>query len=309
MKNGGITGKNILVTGGAGFIGSHLVECLADNNQVIVLDNLLYGSLENLKNVPHVFINADIVDADIEGILSQYDIDLVYHLASYHLDDSLQNPMKDFMISGLGGLRVLEACRSKKIERLIFTSTGSVYGQPQYMNHDENHPLVPTTPYGASKCTMDNYCRIYYDIYDVQTVRLRYYNIYGPRRSAGAIPQFILTSLRGGIIEIDGGKQTRTPTYVSDTVDATYRAGWVKGIAGRAFNIGAIRYIPILDLAKMIVGLCNAEDKVTFKINDYRPGEIMHLRPDVNSAKKSLRWEPKVELEKGLLNLIEYLNR
>jgi len=309
MKNKDIKGKNILITGGAGFIGSFLAEHLATYNQVIVLDNLLYGTLENLKNVSHAFIKADITDTDIKGIMSKYDIDLVYHLASYHLDDSLKNPMRDFMTSGLGGLRVLEACRYKKVERLIFTSTGSVYGQPQSLNHDEKHPLLPTTPYGASKSTMDNYCRIYHDIYNVKTVRLRYYNIYGPKRSVGAIPQFIIKALNGGEIEISGGKQTRTPTYISDTVEATYRAGWIKGIEGRAFNIAATEYITILDLAKLIVRLCNAEDKITFKINNYRPGEIMHLRPNVNYAKEILGWEAKVNLEKGLLNLIEYFKK
>jgi UDP-glucose 4-epimerase len=307
MKQEMISGKNILVTGGAGFIGSHLVERLATDNHVIVLDNLLYGSEQNLLNVPHVFIKDDIRTADLHAVLSMHDIDLVFHLASYHLDDSLTDPMSDFTITALGGLRLLEACRKKQVERIIFSSTGSVYGQPAHTNHDESHPLAPTTPYGVSKTAMDNYCRIYADIYGLKTVRLRYYNIYGPRRTAGAIPQFILRALQGNDIHIQGGEQTRTPTYVSDNVEATYRAGWVKDIDGMTFNIAAAEYISILDMAKLIVRLCGTEDKVRFQFDDHRPGEIRHLRPNVELAKKLLGWEARVGLEEGLLKLIDYL--
>lgn len=309
MATIGIKNKNILVTGGAGFVGSHLTERLTEDNHVVVVDNLLYGSLENLKGVRHTFLQADLTQMDALEILREYDIDLVFHLAAFHLDDSLREPMKDFMISALGGLRLLDACRSKKVHRLVYTSTGSVYGQPESMGHREDHPLLPTTPYGISKGAMDHYCRVYNDLYGIETVILRYYNIYGPRRTAGAIPQFILRALEGGTIYIDGGEQTRTPTYVADIVDATVRAGSREGIGGQAFNIGAEEYITILDLAKMIVRLAGAQREVTLEMRDYRAGEIMHLRPDVTKAREILGWDAKVSLEEGLTALIDYLKK
>ena len=307
MTRNNIRKSNILVTGGAGFIGSHLVDRLAQDNNVIVLDNLIYGSLKNLENSRHIFIKADLVDCDLLQIMKSYDIELIFHLASYHLDDSLKEPMKDFTISALGGLRLLEACRQHRVKRLVYTSTGSVYGQPQQMGHDESHNMLPTTPYGISKATMDHYCRVYHQLFQIETVTLRYYNIYGPRRITGAIPQFIIKALRGKSIYIDGGEQTRTPTYVADAVEATYRAGCVEGIGGEIFNIAAERYISIIDLARMIVRMCKLEGKVSFKLKNYRPGEIMHLRPDVGLAKEKLGWEAEESLEGGLSKMIDFI--
>lgn len=307
MRFTAIEGSNILVTGGAGFIGSHLVERLHRDNRVIVLDNLLYGSRENLSGTNHVFVEDDIVTADIAGLIGDYGIDLVFHLATYHLDDSLRDPATDFMISAVGGVRLLEACRQHGVKRFVYASTGSVYGEPKHVDHSESHEILPSTPYGASKAAVDHYCRIYHDLYGLDTVRLRYYNVYGPRRTGGAVPKFMLMALAGGTIRIEGGEQIRTPTYVSDIVDATMRVGHVAGIEGMAFNIASVEEISVLDMAKLIVRMCDAEHRVTMKVTAYRPGEIMRLRPNVDLARRVLGWEARIPLKGGFRRLIDYL--
>ena len=302
-----IDNRTILVTGGAGFIGSHLVDRLAHKARVVVLDNLLYGDRENLAGAPHEFIEDDIVTVDLDALMGDYNIDLVFHLATYHLDDSLRDPMTDFTVTAQGGMRLLEACRKRKIQRLVYASSGSVYGEPDTMGHDEAHALLPTTPYGTSKTVIDHYCRIYGDLYGLDCVRLRYYNVYGPRRTAGAIPKFILTALAGATIRIEGGAQTRTPTNVDDIVEATIRAAEIPQARGEAFNLAAAEAVSVLDMAKRIVALCGTEDSVAFELTDYRPGEIMHLRPDVAHAKSVLGWEAAITLDDGLSGLIEHL--
>jgi len=302
-----IAGQNILITGGAGFVGSHLVERLCQDNNIVVIDNLCYGSVNNIRDFEHVLIKEDISTADLTSIMLDNKIGLVFHMASHHLDDSLREPMVDFQTSALGGIRMLEAARNSDIKRFVYTSTGSVYGEPKIGNHDEEHQILPMVPYGASKASTDHYCRIYYDLYGLKTVRLRYYNIYGPRRTAGAIPKFLLTGLNGGTIYIEGGDQVRTPTYVTDTVEATIRAGYVDEAVGKVFNIASSEAISIMDMAKLAVRMCDAQDQVSFEETVYRPGEIMQLRPNAKLAEDILGWKASVSIEDGFSKLIEYL--
>lgn len=302
-----LKGRRILVTGGAGFVGSHLVERIAPDNEVVVLDNFLYGRRENLAGARCTLIEDDVRTADLAALIRGNKIDLVFHLAAFHLADSLADPWTDFTVSGLGGMRVLEACREAGVARLVYASTGSVYGEPSRAGHGEDHALLPTTPYGASKAAIDHYARIYHGLYGLETVRLRYYNIYGPRRTAGAVPQFILKALRGETIMIEGGNQVRTPTFVTDIVEATVRAATVPEAAGEAFNLAAHEAIPIRAMAETIVRLCGTTDRVRFESVPYRPGEIMDLRPDVSHARNVLGWEASVSFEEGVTRLIEEL--
>jgi UDP-glucose 4-epimerase len=302
-----LEGRRILVTGGAGFIGSHLVERLVERNEVVVLDDLRYGRRENLSGLRCTLLEQDVRETDLEALLRARNIDLVFHLAAFHLSDSLTDPWTDFTVSAIGGLRLLEALRKVKVLRLVYASTGSVYGEPSEALHDEEHPLLPTTPYGASKATMDHYCRIYQALFGIEAVRLRYYNVYGPRRTAGAIPQFILRAMRGQSISIEGGDQVRTPTNVSDIVDATMSAAIVPEASGLAFNLAASEAISVMDMAQRIVRLCGAEGRVAFKHGGYRPGEIMELRPNVELARRVLGWQASVPFDRGVAELIEHL--
>lgn len=300
-----LKGRRILVTGGAGFVGSHLLDRLHTDNEVVVLDNLSYGSRENIKHISCTLIEDDIRTVDLVDIIRRHEIDLVFHLAAFHLSDSLTDPVTDFMTSALGGMRMLAAANETGVSRVVYASTGSVYGEPQHQDHDETHPLLPTTPYGVSKSTIDHYCRLYTDLYGLETVRLRYYNIYGPRRTIGAVPQFIIKALRGDSIRIEGGEQVRTPTFVTDIADATIRAALVPEANGLAFNLAASKAVSILEMAQTITRLCGTEDAVKFEMTDYRPGEIMVLRPDVQLAKRVLDWEAAVPLDEGVRSLID----
>ena len=304
-----VEGRRILVTGGAGFVGSHLLDRLHEDNEVIVLDNFRYGTKENISHISCTLIEDDICTADLAAIIRNYEIDLVFHLAAAHLSDSLNDPVNDFMTSALGGIRVLEAARNTRVKRVVYASTGSVYGEPQHKDHDETHPLLPTTPYGVSKCMIDHYCRIYTNLYGLETVRLRYYNIYGPRRTIGAVPQFILKALRGDTIRIEGGEQIRTPTFVTDIAEATIKAAVVPEANGLAFNLAASTAVSIFEMAHIITRLCGVEDSVNFEMADYRPGEIMVLRPAVTLAKGVLGWEASTTLEEGIQSLIDHLRR
>lgn len=304
-----VDGRRILVTGGAGFVGSHLLDRLNKDNEIVVIDNFRYGKKENIAHISCTLLEDDICTADLAAIIRNHEIDLIFHLAAAHLSDSLNDPMNDFMTSALGGIRVLEAARNTQVKRVVYASTGSVYGEPKHEGHDESHPLLPTTPYGVSKCTSDHYCRIYRDLYGLETVRLRYYNIYGPRRTIGAVPQFIIKALRGDTIRIEGGEQIRTPTFVTDIAEATIKAAVVPEANGLAFNLAASTAVSILEMAQTIARLCGAEDSINFEMTDYRPGEIMVLRPDVTLAKRVLAWEARVTLEEGIESLIDHLRQ
>lgn len=309
LNSAPLKGRRILVTGGAGFVGSHLLDRLHTDNEVVVLDNLRYGSRENISHISCTLIEDDVCTTDLVDIIGRHNIDLVFHLAATHLSDSLNDPMTDFMTSALGGLRVLEAAKGTSVKRVVYASTGSVYGEPQHQDHDESHALLPTTPYGVSKATTDHYCRLYTNLYGLETVRLRYYNIYGPRRTIGAVPQFILKALRSEVIRIEGGEQVRTPTFVTDIADATMKAALVPEANGLAFNLAASKAISIMEMAQTITRLCGTEETVDFEMTDYRPGEIMVLRPDVQLAKRVLGWEASVPLEEGVRSLIHDLRQ
>ena len=301
----GLKGKKILVTGGAGFIGSHIVDTLAGENQVTVLDNLYAGHIENLqKSIKQItFIKDDILN---EAVLNKLvgEAEYVFHLAANVGNlKSIEEPYFDMNINIRGTLNVLEACRKSGIKRLICTSSAAVYGDAKHIPIDEKHPLNPESPYAVSKLAEEKYCFAYYKVHGVPATALRYFNVYGPRQGGSAYANVIsifTNKIKEGkpLIIYGDGKQTRDFVFVEDVVQANILAATQPGAVGEYFNIGTGKQYTIrqlIDIFKLITGK-------NFQVNyaDFRPGEKIYSRAAIEKAQKILAYRPEIELEAGL---------
>lgn len=302
-------GLRVLVTGGAGFVGSHLVETLINNGaNVIVLDDLSTGKMENIK---HVKERCEVVIGDVQkrSVLEKMGrVDIIFHEAARALLPSFEDPNLDLQVNTGGTINILEIAR-KCDAKVIHASTGSVYGNPVKLPISEGHPLKPISPYGISKLAAEMYCNFYFEEYDLFVVCLRYFNVYGPRQAIskemGVIPIFVSRVLSEKNPAIFGdGKQKRDFTHVSDVVNANLLAAATKEAKGKLVNIGTSTEISILDLAFMILQLCNCGLSPVF--SDPKPGDIRRLVADISLAKEIMGYEPKVPLKKGILDYISW---
>jgi len=298
----------ILVTGGAGFIGSHLVDRLIkEGRKVIVADNLSTGKKENL-NKKAKFYKIDICSPQISQIFKKERPEIVYHLAAQiDVRKSTENPVQDANINILGALNILENCKKNKVKKIIFASSVGVYGEPKILPVKENHPLNPLAPYPITKLTTEKYLN-YYQSQGLNFVSLRYANIYGPRQPSeigegGVIAIFINKILKGERPTIFGrGQQTRDFLYVDDAVKAAILA--LKTQTSSIFNVGTNKEITINSLLKLILKILNKKIKPIYK--PLREGEIIRSRIDFSKIKKELGWQPKYTLENGLKETINY---
>jgi len=303
--------KRILVTGGAGFIGSHLVETLIGYGaHVIVIDDFSTGKLFNLSKV---LKEVNLIKGDIRRkklLKNLGKIDIIFNEAAISLSKSFREPFSDLSTNAGGMINVLELAR-RYDAKVIQASTGTVYGNPVRLPIDENHSVHPISPYGVSKLAAEFYCKLYHELYGLDVCWLRYFNVYGPRQivgeETGVIPIFISRILSNQPITIFGdGKQTRDFLYVSDCVRANILAATAKNVKGLTINVGGKgREASILDLAYVIMKVLNKESPIIFK--DPKPGDIRRLVADISRAKRLLGYEPKVELEEGILKLYNYL--
>jgi len=308
-------GKKAVVTGGAGFVGSHVVGALLSEGALVsVIDNLDTGVMSNLEPYSGsrqlAVITGDISDGKfVRGAVG--DVDFIFHLAATSLIPSLADPVRDLTVNTLGTLNLLLAARdTPRIEMLVHSSTGSVYGQPLVDPQSEDHPLNPTTPYGVSKLAAEKYGLMMFALHGLPYVSLRYYNVYGPRQSMmGVIPTFIDRAMKGLPLLIDGeGTQKRCFTYVTDVVRATVDAALRKSAAGCTFNIAATQAVSIVELAELVNELTANRTKIQFR--PPRPGEISAFRPDIARASSGLDFRPTVTLRDGLRATIDwYANR
>jgi UDP-glucose 4-epimerase len=310
-----LTFDRVLVTGGAGFIGSHTVDALVETGtEVWVLDNLYTGSTSNLKTKMRMselkFRKGDVRDNKLVDALVRK-VDATIHLAavvSPYL--SIKRPDLVNDVNVVGTLNVLRSASANHIGKVIFASSSSVYGLSKKAKVSENAPLEPITPYGASKVAAENYCRIFYSTFDLNTVRLRYLNVYGPRQRSnpysGVISIFTHTLMAGRRPIIYGdGKQTRDFVHVSDVVDANLLALKTGRGVGEAFNIGTGRATSIRQLYEAIADL--TEKKLSPIFRSKRPGDIMHSCGLIKKAQTVLNYRPTVALKDGLRSLIEYV--
>lgn len=299
--------KRVLITGGAGFIGSHIAEALTDC-EVTVLDDLSKGKEENVPTGA-TFVKGSVTDF---GLLSKLvgESQIVFHEAALNLVLSTKDPVCDLEVNAGGTLNLLEAAReSGTLDALIIASSGSIYGEPQYNPQDENHPTVPTSQYGVSKLAADNYSLLYHKLYSLPITVLRYYNVYGPRQSygdsGGVIPIFISRALRGEPLAIDGdGSQQRCFTHVKDVVRANLLAVEKKKW-GEAYNIGTSESTTILQLADLVNGL--SKNKAEHVFAPAREGDVMVFEPDISKAKKGLGYAPEISLNEGLPSVVDYM--
>jgi UDP-glucose 4-epimerase len=225
----------------------------------------------------------------------------------------MKDPRRDLMVTGIGTINVLEVARkSHFVERVVFASSGSVYGEARYSPQDEVHPLEPTSPYGATKLLAEKYFRVWKELYDVSYSSLRLYNVYGPRqdysRQGGVIPIFISRMLKGQRPMIEGsGRQKRCFTHVTDVVRAFALAADHPQADGLMFNVASKEVCTVLDLADKLNSLLGTSIEPIF--GPPRLGDIMDFRPDINLAEKKLGYEPKISLDEGLASTIDWLRK
>ncbi len=305
----------ILVTGGAGFIGSHLCDKYTKNGDTILcLDNFMNGNLMNIRHLLNYrnfkLINGDIRDFDLlEKIMR--DVDAVFHLAAQiHVDRSIIEPKPTYEINVLGTQNVLEVARMNDVMKVIHASTSEVYGSTQYAPMDEKHPLNAPHPYGASKIAADRLCYSYIRTYGMNICIMRPFNIYGPRQKdfgyGGAISLFTKRVLNNAPPIIYGdGEQTRDYTYVEDIVEAyNLILNYEKQIK-EPINFGTGKEIKIIDLANLIIKLCDKERSIKPVHVEPRPGEVQRLIADISTAKE-IGWKPNYTIDEGLERFIDW---
>lgn len=293
-----------LITGGAGFIGSHIADGYIEaGHEVVIVDDLSTGSRENL-NPKAVFYEMDIRDPALAGIMESEKPDVVnHHAAQMSVKISVEDPLFDADVNIRGTLSLLESCRKTGVKKIVFSSSGgTVYGEPTRLPLDESHPLGPISPYGASKLAGEYYFKVYASSWGMQTVVFRYANVYGPRQEphgeAGVVAIFCIELLAGRAPRIDwDGEQEKDYVYVGDVVGANL-AALDTGESG-VYNIGAGVGTSVNELYRHITSMLDASDVVPTK-GPRRPGDVRRIFLDTDAAKKALGWEPRVSLEEGL---------
>jgi len=316
---------NILVTGGAGFIGSHIVEkLLADGASVRVLDNFSSGRHENLifhdldeKNHASVpgqleIVEGDLRDADVISTCL-HGIELVFHLAAFvSVSQSMSEPQDCFNVNVSGTVRLLEAARKAGVRKVVLSSSTAVYGNTDQFPTDEETPLHPLSPYALSKQVNELYARLYSQTFNLPVIALRYFNVYGPRQRpdsdyAAAIPIFVRRIVNNKTISIYGdGKQSRDFIFVKDVVRANLLAAKSK-VAGEAFNICTGRETTLLDLLEELSEVSSQQPKVQFEAA--RPGDIYRSAGNPQKAYSVLGFKAETSLAEGLQQTVEWMKK
>lgn len=302
----------ILVTGGAGFIGSHIVDAyIREGHTVVVVDDLSSGRQENL-HPKAVFYRLDIRDTKVEQVFRDHAIDVVnHHAAQMDVRRSVADPQFDASVNVLGGLNLFEGARKHGVGKFIFSSTGgAIYGEQAHFPADEEHPTRPLSPYGISKLSTEKYLFFYKETYGTQFVVLRYANVYGPRQNphgeAGVVAIFAAKLLKGEQPVINGdGKQTRDYTYVGDVARANVLALHAKH--SDTFNVGTGVETDVNVLFRKLAEVLNPSAQETH--GPAKPGEQKRSVISFKKIQRELGWSPTVPLEEGLRLTAEYFRK
>jgi UDP-glucose 4-epimerase len=300
--------SRVLVTGGAGFIGSHVVDALIQAGyEVIVVDDLSRGHRSNI-NPETKFYQVDIRSEELAPIFAHERPEYVnHHAAHIDLRRSLEDPLHDASANILGSINLLECCRRYGVRKIIYASSVAVYGQPEHLPCDENHPIRPSSPYGASKYAVEPYLHIYRENHRLDFTILRYPNVYGPRQDplgeAGVVAIFSLQMLMGEQVRINGsGDQERDFLYVEDCVRANLLS-MEKG-SGEVYNLGTGKGTSINRLFEEMRRLTGYSHHPVH--GPPKPGEVFRICLDANKASKELQWSPTHGLQEGLERTLAY---
>jgi len=303
-----------IVTGGAGFIGSNLVDALVELGDVMIIDDLSSGNLDNLEHL----LKRDDVSlerlsvTDLEGMKPLFeDIDCVFHLAAVsNISSSVADPLRTNEVNVKGTLNVLLAARDSGVRKVVFTSSASVYGDTEEVPTTENAFPNPLSPYAVTKLAGEHYCNVFSDLYGLETTSLRPFNVYGPRQDpnsqyAGVIPLFIRSLLEGEVPVIDGdGEQTRDFVYVKDVVRAFIQA--MDRRAKGVYNIAGGKGVSINELFRQVSSIIGVD--VESLHGEPRLGDVRHSTADISRAKKWLGYELEYDIRRGLEETIEWFS-
>ncbi|MBI4575633.1 MAG: SDR family oxidoreductase [Planctomycetes bacterium] len=303
-----------LVTGGAGFIGSHLVDRLAERGEEVrVLDDLSTGRRENLAGALATGrVRLQVADLRNPGAVarSAQGCDTVYHLGAIpSVQRSVEDPLGTHEVNVNGTLHVLVAARDARVGRVVFASSSSIYGNRPGLPKPEEDPLDPLSPYGLHKLAAERHTALFTALYGLETVALRFFNVFGPRQDpaseyAAVVPRFATRMMRGEPPTIFGdGLQSRDFTYVSNVVDALQAAARAEGVAGEAFNVACGRRHTLLDLVATLNRILGTS--IQAEHGPARVGEVRHSQADIEKARARLGFAPAVDLAEGLARTVE----
>jgi nucleoside-diphosphate-sugar epimerase len=302
-----------LVTGGAGFIGSHLVLRLArEGHEVRVLDNFSTGARGNLAEL------ADSIEL-IEGDIQSYErvhnavqgCEVVFHQAALpSVPRSIQDPLTSHAVNVVGTLNILLASRDSGVRRVVFASSSSIYGKNRTLPKREDGVPIPIAPYAVAKLAGEGFCRSFSEVYGLETVSLRYFNVFGPRQDplsqyAAVIPRFITALLDGEAPVVYGdGEQSRDFTYIDNVVDANLLAAEAEDVSGRTFNIACGDRISLNHLLEQLRAIVDTDIEASYL--EPRPGDVRHSLADISAARDQLGYEPAVSFDEGLRRTVEH---
>ena len=306
----------VLVTGGGGFIGSHTVDrLLADGHEVRVLDNFATGRRENLLEV---LSDVDLVEGDIQSYERVSNAvrgcEIVIHQGALpSVPRSVQDPLTSNATNVTGTLNVLLASRDFGVKRVIYASSSSIYGaNPELPKHERLVPQ-PISPYAVAKLAGEGFCRSFWEVFGLETVALRYFNVFGPRQDplsqyAAVIPNFITALMNGRPVRVFGdGEQSRDFTYVGNVVEGNVLAMAAEGVGGKVFNVAAGQRTSLNELLQTLERLAGRHVDPVY--DDPRPGDVRHSQADISAAGRELGFRPQVSVEEGLRLTLDWFGR
>ena len=307
---------SFLVTGGAGFVGSHLVEeLLHRGEQVRILDNFSTSKRENIETF---LDNVELIEGDIRSYHTVREavdgMEIIYHQGALpSVPRSVKDPLTTNEVNVAGTLNVLDAGRDAGVKRVVFASSSSVYGANQEIPKREEMLPMPISPYAVSKLTGEKYCEVFSHIYGLETVALRYFNVFGPRQDpqssySAFIPRFIVGIAEGRELTIYGdGSHSRDFTYVSNVVAANLKAAVAEGVSGQVFNVACGSKLTLNDAVEIIRRALGTEGHV--KHGPPAPGDVPHSLADITRAREKLGYEPLVPAEEGLRRAVQWFRK